>query len=786
MTTELFQVVGQPKRPRPTVAPAGRGWAILLAVGLGAIGVYYFLPRAGTAQAVVLCLVNATAAVAAFRATARATGLVRLVWISLGAAMSLSTLANIPYYWFPLLMGHSLPFPSPVDALWLLTYPCFMVALFALVYQRRGDDKAGNALDSMILVVAGSILMWEFILAPDVHSTDLPPLAHLVSALYPTMDLVVFAMLVRLLVASGRNGSTRLLLGSFVCLLSADVVYAVTLSNDSYRFGGPTDGLWMASYLLVGVAALHPQATVLPESVSSNNRVSMGRLAFLGASLLVGPVLLATRPHEVIFVACSSGVSFLLVIARMTWLNRRLVSVSMEVDRKTDELHYQAMHDRLTGLPNRALILDRIEQALERSRRDHGPIAVLFLDLDGFKRVNDTFGHAAGDQLLRAVSDRLTAMLRSSDTVGRLGGDEFVVVVEGQALDAGPEVIADRIREALAEAFHVGPGDEVTVHLKTSIGIAVGVRDGAEDLLRDADVALYAAKDAGRGQYVLFIPEMQAIVRERQELEMDLRAAVSSDQFFLVYQPTFDLVSSSITGVEALIRWQHPTRGVVQPDEFIALAEETSMIVPIGRWVLIEACRQAAEWHRRGQPLNVSVNISGRQLDKDVDLVGDVEAALSSSGLEPGLLTLEITETMIMRDAHVSTLHLYALKALGVRIAIDDFGTGYSSLAYLRQFPVDALKIDRSFIRAIADNEESSALIRAMIQIGKALGIETLAEGIEEDNQLHRLIRDECDSGQGYLFARPLPPEALEEFINTLSLDGERPLSKATIVSSKH
>jgi EAL domain-containing protein (putative c-di-GMP-specific phosphodiesterase class I) len=279
---------------------------------------------------------------------------------------------------------------------------------------------------------------------------------------------------------------------------------------------------------------------------------------------------------------------------------------------------------------------------------------------------------------------------------------------------------------------------------------------------------------------------MQAIVRERQELEMDLRAAVGSDQFFLVYQPTFDLVSSSITGVEALIRWQHPTRGVVQPDEFIALAEETSMIVPIGRWVLIEACRQAAEWHRRGQPLNVSVNISGRQLDKDVDLVGDVEAALSSSGLEPGLLTLEITETMIMRDAHVSTLHLYALKALGVRIAIDDFGTGYSSLAYLRQFPVDALKIDRSFIRAIADNEESSALIRAMIQIGKALGIETLAEGIEEDNQLHRLIRDECDSGQGYLFARPLPPEALEEFINTLSLDGERPLSKATIVSSKH
>jgi EAL domain-containing protein (putative c-di-GMP-specific phosphodiesterase class I) len=324
------------------------------------------------------------------------------------------------------------------------------------------------------------------------------------------------------------------------------------------------------------------------------------------------------------------------------------------------------------------------------------------------------------------------------------------------------------------------------VYVKTSIGIAIGARDSADELLHDADVALYAAKDAGRDQYVVFAPELQAVIHERRQLEVDLRAAVGSDQFFLVYQPTFDLLSSSITGVEALIRWQHPTRGLVTPDDFIFLAEETSLIVPIGRWVLGEACRQAAEWRRRGHSLSVSVNVSGRQLDNDVDFVADVQAALAASGLDPRLLTLEVTETMIMRDADVSTRRLRALKALGVRIAIDDFGTGYSSLAYLRQFPVDTLKIDRSFISAIADNEESSALIRAMIQLGKALGIETLAEGIEEDTQLQNLLREQCDSGQGYLFARPLRPDDLEAFINTISTNRESPKKTATALSSKN
>ena len=435
------------------------------------------------------------------------------------------------------------------------------------------------------------------------------------------------------------------------------------------------------------------------------------------------------------------------------------------VGQKTDELRYQALHDTLTGLPNRALLLDRVDQALTRAERAKTPLAVMFLDLDGFKNVNDTYGHAAGDQLLRAVSARLTGALRDTDTVSRLGGDEFVVLAEGASLAMGPEAIAERIQAVLAEPFVLDAAEDITVRTHASIGIAVGVRPSAGDLLRDADVALYEAKAAGKDRYVLFAPEMQMAVQDRMELEMDLRSALETDQLVLVYQPTFDLRSESITGVEALLRWNHPTRGLIMPDDFIPIAEESGVIVPIGRWVLQEACRQAAVWRDSGHPLAISVNVSGRQLDRECDLVADVRDALAASTLEAQSLTLEITETMLMRDARRSAEQLRELKDLGVRIAIDDFGTGYCSLAYLKNFPVDALKIDRSFINGIASSPESGALIHTLVQLGKTLGIETYAEGIEARSQLQQLQKEECDSGQGYLFARPLSPEALKAFL---------------------
>jgi diguanylate cyclase (GGDEF)-like protein len=435
-----------------------------------------------------------------------------------------------------------------------------------------------------------------------------------------------------------------------------------------------------------------------------------------------------------------------------------------ELKRREEELSFLATHDALTGLPNRTLILDRVEQMLARSRRSQTPVAALFVDLDNFKSINDTLGHAVGDELLRAVAARLNGVIRDADALGRLGGDEFVVISEELSLSAGPELVAERLLDALKHPFKLGVDKETQLTVTASVGIAAGDHTSAEELLRNADIAMYRAKWDGKNRYVVFETGMQDILQDRMELEMDLREALEKDEFFLAYQPTIDLRDMSPTGVEALIRWEHPVRGVVQPDDFIPLLEETGLIVDIGKWVLDEACSQGAAWRAAGYPIGMAVNVSGRQLDTD-QLVTDIEGALSGSGLDPGALTIEITETTLMRNVEATARRLTAIKRLGVRIAIDDFGTGYSSLAHLQRFPVDALKIDRSFISGLTNNEEGETLMHTLVQLGKALSIETFAEGIEQQQELSLLREQDCDSGQGFLFARPLDVAATEAFL---------------------
>ncbi len=426
-----------------------------------------------------------------------------------------------------------------------------------------------------------------------------------------------------------------------------------------------------------------------------------------------------------------------------------------ELSRRQHELAFLATHDALTGLPNRTLILDRVEQMLMRSRRDHTPLAALFIDLDNFKAINDTLGHATGDELLQSVASRLTAVVRETDAVGRLGGDEFVVVASELSLASGPELIAERLLAALDQPFKLESSAQPQLKVTASIGIAAGERETAGDLLHDADIAMYQAKWDGRHRYAVFESGMQTAVQSRMELEMDLRMALENDEFFLVYQPTFNLRDMTPTGMEALIRWDSPTRELVQPDDFIGLLEETGLIVEIGRWVLQEACCQGVRWREAGHPIGIAVNVSARQLDSD-DFVEDVRRCLLESGLEPESLTIEITETALMRDTVATTARLHAVKELGVRIAIDDFGTGYSSMAHLQHFPVDALKIDRSFITQMTHNREGETILNTLVQLGKALSIETLAEGIEQAHELSLLRGQLCDSGQGFLFARPL------------------------------
>ncbi|HUB72517.1 MAG TPA: EAL domain-containing protein [Solirubrobacteraceae bacterium] len=426
-----------------------------------------------------------------------------------------------------------------------------------------------------------------------------------------------------------------------------------------------------------------------------------------------------------------------------------------ELAHRQRELAFLATHDTLTGLPNRTLVLDRVEQLMVRARRDRAPLAALFVDLDNFKAINDSLGHAAGDELLRAVAARLTAVVRESDAVGRLGGDEFVVIVSELSFASGPELIAQRVLEALDQPFRIDGFAQSALQVTASIGIAAGERESADELLRDADVAMYRAKWDGRHRYVVFQSGMQTAVQTRMELEMDLRAALEGAEFFLVYQPTFDLHEMRPTGMEALIRWNSPSRGVVAPNEFVPLLEDTGLIVEVGRWVLQEACRQCTRWRELGFAIGVAVNVSARQLD-DGGLVDDVERTLAESGLEAGALTIEITETALMRDLEQAQARLSAIKRLGVRIAIDDFGTGYSSMAHLQRLCVDALKIDRSFITQMTHNHEGETIIRTLVQLGKALAIETFAEGIEQAHELDLLRGERCDSGQGFLFARPL------------------------------
>jgi diguanylate cyclase (GGDEF)-like protein len=435
-----------------------------------------------------------------------------------------------------------------------------------------------------------------------------------------------------------------------------------------------------------------------------------------------------------------------------------------ELERREEELSFLATHDALTGLPNRTLILDRVEQMLARSRRSQTPVAALFIDLDNFKSINDTLGHGVGDELLRAVAARLNGVIRDADALGRLGGDEFVVISEELSLSAGPELVAERLLDALKHPFKLGADKETQLTVTASVGIAAGDHTSAEELLRNADIAMYRAKWDGKNRYVVFETGMQDTLQDRMELEMDLREALEKDEFFLAYQPTIDLSDMSPTGVEALIRWEHPVRGVVQPDDFIPLLEETGLIVDIGKWVLDEACSQGAAWRAAGYPIGMAVNVSGRQLDTD-QLVTDIEGALSQSDLDPGALTIEITETTLMRNVEETARRLTAIKQLGVRIAIDDFGTGYSSLAHLQRFPVDALKIDRSFISGLTNNEEGETLMHTLVQLGKALSIETFAEGIEQQQELSLLREQDCDSGQGFLFARPLDVAATEAFL---------------------
>ncbi|MGI8942537.1 MAG: putative bifunctional diguanylate cyclase/phosphodiesterase [Actinomycetota bacterium] len=429
-------------------------------------------------------------------------------------------------------------------------------------------------------------------------------------------------------------------------------------------------------------------------------------------------------------------------------------------DRKVleEQLKHQAFHDPLTGLANRALFVDRVEHALARGERDGMRVAVLFVDLDDFKTINDSLGHNGGDEVLVAVAGRLRECFRPGDTFARFGGDEFAILVEDTSLSNATSV-AYRIVDALGEPFSIG-GREVMIHASVGIEFAEAQGTRTDELLRNADVAMYVAKGKGKARYQLFEPSMHTAALRRLEIKADLRRAVEKDEFVLHYQPIVSLNGGALLGMEALVRWNHPERGLLPPLDFISVAEQSGLITPLGRWVLREACRQATKWPLSNPSISLSVNVSTTQFQQP-GLVEDVANALWDSGLDPSILTLEITESVLVHDTDAVIEKLHRLKDFGVKVAIDDFGTGYSSLGYLKRFPIDILKIDKSFIDGVGNGAEEAAITQAIIKLGESLGLEVVAEGIELPEQIDALQLLRCELGQGFFFSAPFDAETM-------------------------
>jgi diguanylate cyclase (GGDEF)-like protein len=461
--------------------------------------------------------------------------------------------------------------------------------------------------------------------------------------------------------------------------------------------------------------------------------------------------------------------------------NEHLVVAAMESQKLVEsvqtakmELDHLAHHDVLTNLPNRTLLLDRLTQAIELTHRQGKQLAVMFLDLDRFKYINDSLGHSVGDQLLQAIARRLVSCVRNSDTVSRQGGDEFILLLPSIEHAEDAALCAKKILAAFALPY---PIDQHNLHIGVSIGISIYPDDGrdADSLISSADTAMYHAKESGRENFKFFEQEMNDRAVQRQSIEASLRLAIERQEFVLHYQPKVDLRSGAIVGCEALIRWQHPELGLLSPGQFVSIAEDCGLILPIGRWVLREACRQAIAWRKAGLlPIVVAVNTSALEL-RSLDFLENIRTTLAETGMEPQYLELELTESVLMHDAESSNSALIALHALGTKLAIDDFGTGYSSLSYLRRFPIDTLKIDQSFVNHITSNKDDATIVCSVVSLGKSLNKRVIAEGVETREQYAFLLDQECDEGQGYFLGRPVVAAALATLLQSgesLSLHG--------------
>jgi diguanylate cyclase (GGDEF)-like protein len=762
------------QRPRGLSARgwlASNAWRVFMAAGL-AMTVGYFLLPSVLAQDIGYQLPGMLAVGAVLGGVAIHRPADPRPWFVLAGGLALTTAGDWTWVVLDYVYGVE-PFPSVADVFYLAGMGLVVAAVLLLVRGRiPGGDRA-SVVDALIVSVGIGLLSWVFLMAPIVADPTQSALEIGVALAYPMIDILLLGVMVRLVLAPGRRVlALQLVIGALVAFLVADYAYAALILADTYQTGQLVDAGWLLGAVLWGTSALHPSMRHVadPIEAAGEARFSGWRLLLLaGASLMAPAVLLIQwangQPIDIPVIATGCVVLFLLVIARLGGVVSDLRTTLRQRRALEEELQRRALHDPLTGLANRVLFHDRLEHALARRG---GHAAVLFLDLDDFKTVNDTLGHAAGDAVLATVADAIRRSIRPGDTAARLGGDEFAVLLEGESEVYEAGLVAERLLAAVHTPTTVA-GQRHSIG--TSIGISLGAAGSAtaEQLMREADIAMYVAKGKGKGGFTIFEATTHEPVVRGLELRADLEQAISQHQFVLLYEPIVNLATGTVVGIEALVRWRHPTRGLLEPHDFIPLAESTGAIIPLGRWILYQACRQAGPWATQrpdGSTRFMSVNLSAVQV-ADPGFAKTVSAALAATGLVPSQLVLEMTETTRL-DHEAAATTLRQLRELGTRLAIDDFGTGYASLSQLNRIPFDILKIDRSFVAALSPGSRAESLITGILDLARRLGVAVVAEGIEDADQLRRLRELGCPMGQGFHFAHPMTASQLK----TLLRDG--------------
>ena len=736
--------------------------SVLLLAGVAVMAVYVLLPRGGLGQAVVFLGWMTVATGLLMARVCRDRSLPRLWW-ALAAGLAMYAVATYPWYLLAVAFGRTLTFPSVLDALYFLSYGLFGVYLLAVIGRRRSGDAGERRLavvDAAIFTNALLILLWEGVIEPNMAGAEGAFAAKAAAVAYPASTALLFGLAVRIVLGGiAARAADLLLVGWIGGELFSDVFYGYTSVNGTITYGHPVFLGWLGAYTALAALAVHPRlvdvSVVATRPPRSSGRSRLGLL--LAAALL--PIALAIARHADIFLLANAAVGFTLVIIRMSLVSgdleeqRRLAD---ELAQMSHQLRHRALHDHLTGLGNRALMMEALEHAMRRRPTEPGAsAALLLLDLDNFKTINDSLGHEAGDRVLVEVAARLMRSVRSADTVARLGGDEFAVILEDvsaeDALRSARRII-EVIREPVRFAGKALP-------IRASVGLHLA-EEGTETQIavRNADLAMYAAKALGGDRYELYQAELHHAFLVRHELEMQLREAAVGEQLHVYYQPIVELATNATVGVEALLRWQHPERGLLLPWEFMDVAESSSVIVGIGRRVLEEACQQYVRWQagfHLPAGFRVAVNMSRRQL-MDPLVVDHVARVLADTGCDAHALVFEVTETAVMANVADLSENLEKIRSFGVTIAMDDFGTGYSSLDQLRRLPIDMLKIDRSFVARIADRREDLDLVAVIVKLADSLKQLTLAEGVETPAQLACLRDLDVDMAQGYLFAEPL------------------------------